>query len=73
MPSSPSGRRGRVITPPQAFAAGVPAGNPYDAGNGLVLIARAPRQRVRSAGRGWQVYLALVWVQVLRRVKADAS
>jgi hypothetical protein len=70
MPSPPP-RRGRMITPAQAYVAGVPDGNPYHAGNGEILIARAPRQRVRAAGRGRLFYLAAVWVQVLRRMKAD--
>lgn len=72
MPSSPP-RRGRVITPEQAFVAGVPDGNPYHAGNGRVLIARAPRPRVRAAGKGWLFYLAVVWVQVVRRIKAESA
>jgi len=68
MPASYQHSR-RAITPEQAYAAGVPAGNPYHAGDGRVLIARAPRLRVRSAGRHWLLYATLVWVQVLRAIK----
>lgn len=67
MPASPKARR--ALTPEQAYAAGVPAGNPYHAGDGRVLIAKAPRLRVRSAGRHWLLYATLVWIQVVRAIK----
>lgn len=62
-------QRRRFISPAEAVLAGVPEGNPYHAGDGRVLIARAARPR-RGGGPGL-IFTLLVWLLVLRRLRAE--